>query len=361
MKKYNIGEWSEIYTFLKLLSDGVIHAADMNLEVLPDIYYPIISIIRKERESELSFNRNSKIKILESSSGEVVLEIPIKKFKDSSIRLLSAIKNTDKTVFSVPEVEKFLKGIRISKIKAPSTEKHDITLIVHDFRTGLKPTLNMSIKSMLGSPSTLLNPGKATNFIYRIEKGNFTEKDSKDVNYIQEGNKIILKMKTIVDTGSVLSFENIESKTFQNNLQMIDSNLPKILAEIIKYRYLFNHKSLRILTEKIEDDDPLNLYGNENLGFYTHKMKALLLAIALGMTPSTKWDGIYSATGGYIIVKPDGDLVIYHIYNINEFQDYLLENTSLDTPSTTRYKYADVYKDGQKFKIKLNLQIRFNS
>ncbi|NLB89535.1 MAG: HpaII family restriction endonuclease, partial [Syntrophomonadaceae bacterium] len=36
----NKGEWSEVYTFFKLLSDGRLYAADADLNKIEDIYYP---------------------------------------------------------------------------------------------------------------------------------------------------------------------------------------------------------------------------------------------------------------------------------------------------------------------------------
>ena len=44
----NKGEWSEVYTFLKLLADGRLYAADSNLNQIPSIYYPILKILREE-------------------------------------------------------------------------------------------------------------------------------------------------------------------------------------------------------------------------------------------------------------------------------------------------------------------------
>ena len=44
--KGNIGDWSEVYVFLKLLSEGKLNAADSNLNAIPNVYYPIIKIIR---------------------------------------------------------------------------------------------------------------------------------------------------------------------------------------------------------------------------------------------------------------------------------------------------------------------------
>lgn len=77
------------------------------------------------------------------------------------------------------------------------------------------------------------------------------------------------------------------------------------------------------------------------------------------MTPSKVWNGTYDATGGYIIVKSDGDIVCYHIYNFNEFQDYLLNNTKFESLSSRRHQYGVIEKKLDGLYFKLNLQIRF--
>ncbi len=38
--KGNIGEWSEIYAFLKLLGEGKVYAGDQNLERIKNLVYP---------------------------------------------------------------------------------------------------------------------------------------------------------------------------------------------------------------------------------------------------------------------------------------------------------------------------------
>ena len=55
--KGNIGEWSEIYTFLKVLSDGKLDVADEKLNAVPGEFYKIIAILRKEAESNNSYFR----------------------------------------------------------------------------------------------------------------------------------------------------------------------------------------------------------------------------------------------------------------------------------------------------------------
>ena len=81
--------------------------------------------------------------------------------------------------------------------------------------------------------------------------------------------------------------------------------------------------------------------------------------MALGMTPEKDWEGQEDASGGYIVVKKDGDVVCYHIYNREDFEQYLFDYTFFDRASTSRHGFMSVYKENSEYKINLNLQIRF--
>lgn len=63
--------------------------------------------------------------------------------------------------------------------------------------------------------------------------------------------------------------------------------------------------------------------------------------------------------GGYIIVKADGEILAYHIYNRNFFEQYLLDNTILERASTSRHEYMSLYEEEGEMFIKFNLQVRF--
>ena len=61
----------------------------------------------------------------------------------------------------------------------------------------------------------------------------------------------------------------------------------------------------------------------------------------------------------YIIVREDGEILCYHLFNRNEFETYLINNTKFETASTSRHEFGSIYKDNGKYYIKLNLQVRF--
>lgn len=48
----NKGEWSELYAFMKLLSQGRVYAANERVEKIDEVYYPILKIMREEVKGE---------------------------------------------------------------------------------------------------------------------------------------------------------------------------------------------------------------------------------------------------------------------------------------------------------------------
>jgi hypothetical protein len=355
----NKGEWSEVYVFLKLLAEGKLNAADANLNAIPTVYYPIVKIIRQEKSINREYIINGNIKIIDSTANKEILNLPVSEFVKRSNHLFNELKKIKGSSFSFPDIEEFLHSIDIKTLKALKTDKSDIVLVVHDLNTGLKPQLGFSIKSLLGKDATLFNPGNTTNFIYEITgKGKL---NINDINSITDSPFITNRIKEIKNKKFKLKFCKIQSDTLQLNLQLIDSDLPKILAELLLIKYsTIGNSSLSDALKLIKEKNPLNFDLSQGHPFYEYKLKNFLTDSALGMTPSSIWIGKYDATGGIIIVKEDGDLVCYHIYNRNEFQDYLLNNTRLEQASTSRYNFGSLYKENGKIYLKLNLQIRFN-
>lgn len=91
--------------------------------------------------------------------------------------------------------------------------------------------------------------------------------------------------------------------------------------------------------------DPLK-YGDAVV--YKYKFKKFLCSCALGMKPVKVWDGLDEANGGYIIVKADEEILAYHIYNRNFFEQYLLNNTIYKRASTFRHEYMNLYEENKK-------------
>lgn len=353
----NKGEWSEIYALFKLLGDKQLFLGDKDIEKLEGLVYPIIKILRHENNGNFEYSIQDEI-ILVSGDKEI-LKIPISDFKDKAIFLLNTIKQNKERTFSVPEIEEFMQSINCISLKANSTAKTDITIVVHDQRTNQQPTLGFSIKSQLGSPSTLLNAGKTTNFIYKIKGAKLSKDEIQEINSIASRSKIMDRIVHIQKNGGQFDFIRTERQIFSNNLILIDSLLPEILSQIVFDFYSSEFSHLTDLVNKTADKNPLNFDIENEHKFYEYKIKRFLTDVALGMMPSKVWTGKYDATGGYLIVKENGDVLCYHIYNRNEFEDYLLNNTKLDTASSSRHGFGEIYEQNGELYFNLNLQIRF--
>jgi len=356
-KTGNKGEWSEIYVLLKLLSEGKLYAADSDLNKLEDIFYPIMTIFREEMSGTTNYNiaeNINKIRITDNSGKEIIC-LPMEQFKSNSEKLLEEIKKKhDKAghTFSCPSLENFLTSINCNTVAKGGGEKKDIEMQVHDMRTGKNPKLGFSIKSLLGKNSTLFNPGKNTNFKYLIQ--GIKNIDTTEINKGKPESVI----NYIKNNEGQLKFDEVCDKNFNSNLILIDSNMPEILAEMLRYKYFIGKSKIKDIITEMVKNNPLKFPDSEH-PFYQYKIKNFLTDAALGMTPGKKWTGEYNATGGIIIVKKDGDILCYHIYNRNEFQNYLFNNTKLEQASSGRYDFGKIYTENGKAFINLNLQIRF--
>jgi len=353
----NKGEWSEIYTLLKIIADKNLFAGDSDLNKIENLIFPIIKVLRDESNGTYQYSYDSDLVVITGNKEE--FRISINEFREKAAFLLSKLKESTSSTFSIPEIENFINSFSCVSLKAKSSVKSDIRVVIHDQRTGTNPELGFSIKSQLGGASTLLNAGKTTNFIFRIKNPKFSENQITEINSISSRSKIKDRLERINENSDGLEFIRTESSVFGNNLTLIDSLLPALISQIIYQFYNSTNSKTVDLLNSVTDLNPLHFNTESNHPFYSYKIKRFLTDVALGMMPSKVWTGELDATGGYLIVKDDGEILCYHIYNRNEFEDYLLMNTKLETASSTRHDFGTIYSDSDELFFKLNLQIRF--
>lgn len=130
----NVGEWSEIYTLLKLLGEGKVYAGDQNLEKIKNLVYPIIMIIRSEKEGVFDYKVINADIVIQTSEGEELLRLPASKFLTEAEALLKAIteKPAGARSFPVARTQAFMDKIYCSSLKASSSDKTDIHIVLHD-------------------------------------------------------------------------------------------------------------------------------------------------------------------------------------------------------------------------------------
>lgn len=353
----NKGEWSELYAFFKLLADGKLYSGDGQLNIVKEKFYPILSIFRTDSPDRTSYIVDSAKKHILIAGNSCEITIPQSVFANESEQLLKFIRTLKGSAESYPSLEDFMERIYVDSIKAKSGDKADIRIKTHDFRTGNEPEMGYSIKSRLGGSSTLINSAAdSTNFVFSL--GKVSEELTKEFNSLDRFKK---KFDLLAENSVSPKWIGVGSRTFYNNLMMIDTCLPWIIGECMLYYYSGKAHTLVEAEALLRKDNPLNFDIKSQPGFYEYKLKQFLLAFALGMTAAKPWNGKFIANGGYIVVKEDGEIVCYHFFDRNELEDYLFNNTYFDTPSTKRHNFGDIYSSENGDLLKLNLQVRFLS
>ena len=212
----------------------------------------------------------------------------------------------------------------------------------------------------LGGDSTLLNASKSTNFNFKIEGAQFSDEEINSINSLNpKRNKVIDRVNAIKAKGGKLVFDRVDNPTFYNNLIMLDGDLPSVIASLLLEQLNSGVSTLKELVNRITEINPLGYDTRQPSPFYAYKVKHLLTSAALGMMPATAWDGKLDANGGYLVVKGDGDILCYHFYDRNRFEDYLFSNAYLERSSTSRHNYASIIKEEDgTLSFKINFQVR---
>ncbi len=346
---FNKGEWSELYTFLYLLLNPNLVIVDENLKKIDNNTFKIVEVILKDK----SYKSDNKRVIKIYNNGEHN-EYNLTYLSENNTLLLQKIQAHTKAKgsFSIDEIQPLIDDVFDGqKPKGASSVKGDLTANVLDTRRIQNFNISYNIKSGLGSPATLLNASNHTNFIYEVTGIDDTIMNQS--NNITTSKKLLDRCNFLKSKGAIFSFAQTESSIFKNNLKLIDSKLDEILAQMLLLSYEHNQKDIKELISLISKSPDENIFYKKKLGDFAN-------AVTFGMRAGETWNGTNEVTGGIILVTKRGEVYLLDLIYFKKIVDkYLIDNIKFDSPSSSRYKMFDIYKENGKYFFKLNLQIRF--
>lgn len=361
--RFNRGDWSEAYVFLKALGDGRIYGANADFQRNPSTFLDIIAVHRFEnkRPSDKVLHFRRALLGIESDISAFADDVEFAVITSSEMRekaeyLYNCIKNVTnaRRKIEIPNIQQYLENIKFSSPKAPGLtnnqkdiygSKTDIIITTEDSMDHAQSTDGFSIKSHMGSPSTLLNYSEGSNMVYRLV--GCDEEWMHRLNAMDSQREMIAEIKN----NPALSLEFINFKevydrrgntlghVFADNLEYIDTRMIEIVNVALLARcgytdILPESHDIKDIVDVVSQINPLNVRRPEM--FYKAKFKDLLFASFGGMTVSTPWDGRRRITGGYIDVSQDGDLLYYRALSDDVFNSYLYEHTYIDLPQRGR-------------------------
>ena len=365
----NLGEWSEPYALLKIISDGFLQEGDKNYKTL-NSKHEVKSLTKPQKNGDLVIKlAEGFAEVQYNGLCKSVSRQSFTRYSEFLFENLSRCKKEGSTnKIEVPEVTTFLPEILVDSLKAHSSSNADIQLKIIDHRTSKEQDRGFSVKSQLGSPSHLLNhSGRNTCFGYIINGLN-----AQQLHFFRNNkwgrSKVVEKVRFLDQlkrSGDIVIHpkDRPEGDLFYRNLILVDDGMPTILSSFLWEAYINGETEVKSVLPYIVKADP-NRYGchfeNEDL-FYKRKFKEFLVACSMGLTGAKLWSGRYQSDGGYIVVLKSGNIISYHIYDRHNFEDYLFYNTRQDTPASSKKKgnFGDIYLNDGNYEFYLNLSLRF--
>lgn len=278
---------------------------------------------------------------------------------------------------NIDSIEQFLKSIDRNRISSESWRYNDNSIPIYNLMTGTRKKLGTSIETIIGKNSTLLQASAGTNFIYEVipPEGVEIDVDKFNADTFPVRGRIAARIQSLLhDFNCSIAFIKTQSNCLYQNLRTIDGDMPDLISRLLIARFEQDVKSVQKVTQYVTKLNPYGFDIESHGEVYQYKVKRFLQDCAMGMTPETPWTGVYDATGGQIVVKENGEVVCYHIYEINRFLEYLYKSTIFEGASTgedesnpghprpeakKNYFYGWLYKENERYYIKLNLQVRF--
>ena len=351
----NKGEWTELYSFLKLINDKKLILADKDLNIQNGFDHFNVTKVTTLNIMESCYLQDNDVVLVKNATTGFENKIKVSDFLNTNIlkKLSNSIKNGSRT-FNIPEFNLIQNRLGISIVKGGnSNQKADIVLDINNNKIS-KENEGFGIKSYLGSKPTLLNASGNTNFIFEIL--NFEPSAIDAVNSIDTRTKLKDRIEKIHTLGGAFRFSKIETESMEYNLSMVDSLIPKIMSTMLLEFYLNRTNGISSNLENIFNN--ADTFGTDLISLQV-KVKRLLVAILLGFFAGKKWDGNY-VSNGTIVVKETGEQVGFHIIDKASLENYLFENIKFDTPSTTRHRFGSlILENNGKVYFKLNMQLRF--
>lgn len=350
-------EWSELYSFFRILVDGVLLVGTEELKIDKEKSHPVSIVQREEHDgTRLYIVDGENIHIVGAMMDRV---IPRELFGFAAVQILSLIKeSSDNLIDSSEEIEAFLDEVDIYNLTSGG---NDQTCYQVAFYSVGSPFVGVTLHSRLGNTKPLLDGGRTANLKFELTNVKLPSPTISKINALESANEVTDRMFMIEQLGGILKYADVADKVFRCNLQMIDLHFPRLVAEMVRTMYLEGISSVADLTERMKVINPLKIKDeliNKHL-FYEYKMKQFLSALALGMRPAKIFRGHETSVSGIIYMNAEGDLLLYQKSDQTLFEDFLYKQTRFERGSLEKDKYGYVERENGTHYFKLNLKIGF--
>ena len=241
-------EWSELYAFFRLLSDGQVYAGTPQVKKDETNRLPVAMIQREEHDGTRQYIIEGDQIRVKSENGEKLFHR--EDFQTVAELILQAIKNSREDEVTSPDgVEEFLDEVAIFDLEAKTDDRTDFSVA---FYSADAPLTGLVVRSRMSPMFPLLDGGRSANFKFEQTGIKFANPTVNKINAEGEEDDVLGRMLMIERLGGVLKYNDVADKVFRSNLSMIDLHAGRLFGEMVRLMWLDGITKVSELTEEIK-------------------------------------------------------------------------------------------------------------
>ncbi len=350
-------EAAHLHAFFLLLARGDIARGSAE-GTLSEPCVPIKAIRRREHDGERVYEiRQTQVVEHHATRGD--LEFPRQDMADAADFVLDRIRQAGEDEVNLTELVPLLDAMDIFDLQ-PQTD--DRTSLHIQLWSAEAPFLGVRLQSAVAGAWALLDGGRTANLKFEQQGVRFHQPAIQKINAMGEEDDVASVARRILYVeghGGIFRYADVADRVFRSNLLMLDTNLPRILAAMLRILHLDGTNRVSLLVELLKEQNPLKVKDElvRKHGFYEHKISQFLLALAWGMRPAKQWNGRQNAIEGLLVVDIQGQPMLYTRQDEQLLADWLLASARLEKTSPHEAHYGELERENGVYYMKLNLKV----
>lgn len=348
-------EWSELYTFLKLLAEGKLYMGNYRGEKNERSFWPISTIERVDHDGPRRYFIEGDMVRVEGKDNYIKLHRAA--LAAMADKVLELIKSSSEEDIACPtDIEKFLNEAKIYQLEPETSDRTDLKI---GFWSADNIPSGFVIQSRLAPVRMLMDGGRAANVKMELTGVKLASPEVSNINTLETNETVRDRMLEIKRLGGVLKYADVADKVFRCNLQMVDLHFARVLAEMLRTFHLEGKSRVYEIMNLVKMQNPIKIKEDliQKHRFYEYKMKRFLMNVVLGMRPAKIFDGKHSDIEGMLLLNGNGDIVGYHKNNEAVFEDFLYLNTRFVKGAIDKDKYGYLDREHGTYYFRLNTKL----
>lgn len=356
-------EAAHLHVFFQLLAQGYLNQGDSQGMPLGQ-RMPVAAIHRREHDGMRVYEIQS-TEIIEHHTTKGDPNFPREDMAEAAKFVLQQIRAAQDGEVDLSGIEGLLDAMDIYDLQPRTDDLTSLHLQLWTPDGG--PLLGVRLQSLVAGTWQLLDGGRTANLKFEQQGVRFHQPAVQKINAMGETDDdsvedlaaVARRILYIESHGGIFRYADVADRVFRSNLLMLDTNLPRILAAMAYTLHIDGTNRISELTQLASDRNTLKMKDElvRKHGFYEHKIRQFLLALAWGMRPARQWTGRRNAIDALLVVDKQGQPMIYTRQEEHLLADYLFTHTRMEKASPREAHYGLLERENGVYYLKLNLKI----